>query len=161
MADTGSERITDTFHFKHHAIPVAEITATNRIIDATTRLTTTIAGVQGAPPNKMEAIQSLCTLLLGQVALLPAPTPKFFLLLHHPPLWSKKMNPSSFGILNLLSLPCQPPTLTPTTSTLTATLLPSSRMRGTTTTLSPVNALDHLVTISFALCKTILSHAIN
>jgi hypothetical protein len=45
MADTGGEMITNTFQFKHHAIPVPEITATNQIIDATTRLTATIAGV--------------------------------------------------------------------------------------------------------------------
>jgi hypothetical protein len=74
MADTGGERITN-FQFKHHAIPVPEITATNRIIDATTRLTATIAGIQDAPPAKMEAILSLRTLLLGKIALLPSPTP--------------------------------------------------------------------------------------
>ncbi len=56
MANTGSKRITDTFHFKHHAIPVPEITATNRIIDATSRPPAAIAGIQDAPPNKMEAI---------------------------------------------------------------------------------------------------------
>jgi hypothetical protein len=39
MANTGSKRITNTFQFIHHAILVLEITATNRIIDATTRLT--------------------------------------------------------------------------------------------------------------------------
>jgi hypothetical protein len=50
-------------------------TATDRIIDATTRLITAIAGVQDAPPNKMEAIQSLCTLLLWEVARLPPLTP--------------------------------------------------------------------------------------
>ncbi len=75
MADTGGKRITDTFRFKHHAIPVLEITATNRIIDATTRLTAAIAGIQEAPPNKMEAIQSLCTLLLGYIEPLPPPAP--------------------------------------------------------------------------------------
>jgi hypothetical protein len=75
MADMGGKRITDTFHFKHHTIPVPEITATDRIIDATTRLITAVAGIQDAPPNKMKAIQSLCTLLLGKVAPLPPPTP--------------------------------------------------------------------------------------
>ncbi len=44
MANTGGERITNTFRFKHHAISVPEITATNRIIDATERLTAIIAG---------------------------------------------------------------------------------------------------------------------
>jgi hypothetical protein len=75
MAYTGGERITNTFRINHHAIPVPEITATGRIIDATTRLTAAIAGVQDAPPNKIEAIQPLCTLLLGKVSPLPPPTP--------------------------------------------------------------------------------------
>jgi hypothetical protein len=75
MANTGSERITDMFQFKHHAIPVAEITATDRINDTTTRLTTAIASILDAPPNKIEAIQSLCNLLLGKVAPLPPPAP--------------------------------------------------------------------------------------
>jgi hypothetical protein len=35
MANTDAERITNTFRFKHHAIPVPEITAIIRIIDAT------------------------------------------------------------------------------------------------------------------------------
>jgi hypothetical protein len=47
--------------------------ATNRIIDATERLTAAIAGIQDAPPNEMEAIQSLRTTLLGKVAPLPSP----------------------------------------------------------------------------------------
>jgi hypothetical protein len=50
MADTGGERITDTFRFNHHSIPVPKITATNRILDATARLTVAIEGVQEAPP---------------------------------------------------------------------------------------------------------------
>ncbi len=52
MADTGGKRVTDTFQFKHHAILVLEITATNRIIDATARLAAAIAGIQDAPPEK-------------------------------------------------------------------------------------------------------------
>jgi hypothetical protein len=73
MANTGGERITDTFQFKHHALPVPEITATNRIIDVTIRLTATIAGIQEEPPNEMKAIQSLCTLLYAKVAPFPPP----------------------------------------------------------------------------------------
>jgi hypothetical protein len=54
MADTGSKKITDMFQFKHHAIPVLVIAATDRIIDAMTRLTATIAGIQDAPQiNKL------------------------------------------------------------------------------------------------------------
>jgi hypothetical protein len=78
MADTGGKRVIDTFQFKHHAIPVLDITASDRIIDATTRLTATIAGIRDASPNKMEAIQSLNTVLLGKIAPLPTPTPRIF-----------------------------------------------------------------------------------
>jgi hypothetical protein len=59
----------------HRHIPFQAITATNGIIDATTRLIAAIAGIQDAPPNEMEAIQSLCTLLLGKVAPLSPPLP--------------------------------------------------------------------------------------
>jgi len=74
MADTGGERITDTFSFNHHSIPVPKITATNRILDATTHLTAAIEGVQEAPPDELAAIQALRTLLLGEVPP-PEPTP--------------------------------------------------------------------------------------
>jgi len=69
MADTGGERITDTFCFCHHTIPVPvpSITATDRILDATARLTAAIEGVPEAPPNELTAIQALQTLLLGEV----------------------------------------------------------------------------------------------
>jgi hypothetical protein len=72
MADTGGERITDTFRYNHHAIPVPKITATDRILNATARLTAAINGVQEAPPDELAAIQSLRTLLLGEV---PPPEP--------------------------------------------------------------------------------------
>jgi hypothetical protein len=74
MADTGGERITDTFRYNHHAIPVPKITATDRILDATARLTAAIEGVQEAPPGELAAIQALRTLLLGEVPP-PEPTP--------------------------------------------------------------------------------------
>ena len=59
MANTGGERITDTFRFNHHAVPVPRITATDRILDATARLTATIEGVQEAPPDELAAIEAL------------------------------------------------------------------------------------------------------
>jgi hypothetical protein len=74
MADTGGERTTDTFRFNHHSIPVPKITATDRILDPTARLTAAIKGVQEAPPDKLAAIQALRTLLLGEVPP-PVPTP--------------------------------------------------------------------------------------
>ena len=66
MKDTGSKRITDTFHFNHHKIPLPTISDANRIIEATKKLTSAIAGRQDAPPNKLEAIQALRSILLGQ-----------------------------------------------------------------------------------------------
>jgi hypothetical protein len=89
MADTGGKRITDTFQFKHHAITVPAITATDRIIGATPSLTTAIASIQDAPPNKMKAMQSLCTLLLGNIAPLPPPAPS---ILPTPPLPTPLIN---------------------------------------------------------------------
>jgi hypothetical protein len=86
MANTGGERITNTFRFKHHFTPVPEITVTYRIIDGTARLTAAIAGIQDTPPNKMEAIQPLCPLLLGKVAPLYHQHRAFFLLLQYLPL---------------------------------------------------------------------------
>jgi hypothetical protein len=59
MADTGGKRITGTFRYCHHTIPIPTITATDRILHATARLTDAIAGMQEAPPDKMQAIQTL------------------------------------------------------------------------------------------------------
>ena len=67
MADTGGKCITNTFQFCHHAIPVPTITATDRILHTTARLTAAIEGVQEAPTGKLPAIQALHTLLLGEV----------------------------------------------------------------------------------------------
>ena len=74
MADTGGKRITHTFRFNYHSIPVPKITATDRILDTTARLTAAIKGVQEAPPDELAAIQALQTLLLGEVPP-PEPTP--------------------------------------------------------------------------------------
>jgi hypothetical protein len=73
MHDTGAERVTDTFRYRHHAIPVPHITATNRIIAAARQLADAIQGVQEAPADKMAAIALLCFLLLGE-GLPPDPT---------------------------------------------------------------------------------------
>ena len=74
MANTCGERITNTFRFNHHSILVPKITATDRILDTTARLTAAIKGVQEAPPDELAAIQALQTLLLGEVPP-PEPTP--------------------------------------------------------------------------------------
>jgi hypothetical protein len=73
MEGTGSERLTDTFRFKHHTMSVPTITPTDRIINATKHLTATVAGVQEAPPSKLEAIQNLRLLLLDEAPPLPIP----------------------------------------------------------------------------------------
>ena len=59
MANSGGERITDTFQFCHLAIPVPSITATDRILDAMARLTAAIEGIQEAPHDELAAIQTL------------------------------------------------------------------------------------------------------
>jgi hypothetical protein len=56
------------FGFKHHVLLVPEITAANRIINAKTRLSSPIAGIQEACPDKIKDIQSpsetaLCPIL--------------------------------------------------------------------------------------------------
>jgi len=74
MANSSGKRITHTFRFNYHSIPVPKITATDRILDTTTRRTAAIEGVQEAPPNELATIQALRTLLLGEVPP-PEPTP--------------------------------------------------------------------------------------
>ena len=70
---TKSERLTDTFQFKHHAMPVPTITATDRIIAATRALTAAIEGTQELPPSKLQAIKNPRLLLLGEKPLQPVP----------------------------------------------------------------------------------------
>jgi hypothetical protein len=76
MANTGGERIIDTFGFCHHTILVPTITATDRILHAMARLTAPITGVQEAPPDELAAIQALHTLLLGEVPPTEPTTPQ-------------------------------------------------------------------------------------
>jgi hypothetical protein len=66
MYNTSGECIIDTFRYKHHAIPVPEVTATDCILEATHRLTASIEGVQEAAPYKLQAIKSLRHILLGE-----------------------------------------------------------------------------------------------
>jgi hypothetical protein len=80
MRDTGGEYIMDTFQYKHHAIPVLVVTATDHIPKATHQLNTAIEGIQEAAPDKLQAIMSLRHILLGkqkiiqqQCPLLPTP----------------------------------------------------------------------------------------
>jgi hypothetical protein len=66
MHDNGGERITDTFQYKHHAIPVPVVTATDRILEATHQLTATIEVVQEAAPDELHTIESQRHILLGK-----------------------------------------------------------------------------------------------
>jgi hypothetical protein len=66
MHDTGGKRIMDTFQYKHHAIPVLVITATDHILEATHQLTAAIEGIQEAAPDKLKAIESLPHIFLGK-----------------------------------------------------------------------------------------------
>jgi hypothetical protein len=54
------------FWYKHHAIPVSVVTATDCIVKATHGLTTAIEGDQEAAPDKLQVIQSLCHILLSK-----------------------------------------------------------------------------------------------
>ncbi|RPI66945.1 MAG: hypothetical protein EHM43_10390, partial [Ignavibacteriae bacterium] len=73
MADTGAERLTDTFRYKHHAMPVPTITPTDRIIAATKHLTDALDGTQEAPLDELQAILSLRQILLGEAPPTPVP----------------------------------------------------------------------------------------
>jgi hypothetical protein len=76
ICNTSDERITDTFCYKHHAIPVPEVTATNCILEATHHLTMAIEGIQKATPDKLQAIESLHHILLvKQIPQQPRPPP--------------------------------------------------------------------------------------
>jgi hypothetical protein len=66
MRNTGGECITDMFHYKHHAIPVPEVTATDCILDATHHLTAAIEGIQEAALDELKAINTLRHILLGE-----------------------------------------------------------------------------------------------
>ena len=68
MEGTGGKLFSDTFQFKHHAMPVPTITATDSIVAATKALTAAISGVQESPPDELQAIATLRLLLLGETA---------------------------------------------------------------------------------------------
>jgi hypothetical protein len=74
MHDTGSKRIINTFRYKHHTILVPKITITDCILNATCCLPAAIEGIQEAAPDELQAIKSLCQILLGK-QLPPTTTP--------------------------------------------------------------------------------------
>ena len=66
VTETGAVRVTDTFKFKHHALPTPSVTNTGRIVKATKDLTDAIKGNNKAPPDKLEAIENLKALIRGE-----------------------------------------------------------------------------------------------
>jgi hypothetical protein len=73
MEGTGGKQLANTFCFKHHNMPVPIITPMDRFIATTRQLTDAIAGVKEAPPNKLQAIATLCHILLGKLPPIPIP----------------------------------------------------------------------------------------
>jgi hypothetical protein len=73
MEGTGGERLTNIFHFEHHAMAVPIITPTNQIIAATQHLTDAISGVQESPPDELHAIATLRHILLSETPPVPVP----------------------------------------------------------------------------------------
>jgi hypothetical protein len=161
MADTGSKRIANMFRFKHHAIAVPEIMATNLMIDTTARLTAAIAGIHEATPNKMEAIHSLCTLPLSKVA--PLPPPALSIL-------PTPQDPSPLVNVDKPIIVWNPQLVQPSVPILshnTNDIIPNHMAPAIVeddsdnNLLIPITARAHLVTISCAHCKTVFSCAIN
>jgi hypothetical protein len=66
MSNTGSKSITKMFHYKHHAILIPEVMATDCILEATHHLTAAIKGIQEAALNELQSIESLHHILLGK-----------------------------------------------------------------------------------------------
>jgi hypothetical protein len=79
IRNTGGERIMDMFRYKHHAIPVPVVTATDCTLEATHRLIMAIEEIQEAAPDELQAIESLRHILLSkknpQQPRPPPPTP--------------------------------------------------------------------------------------
>jgi hypothetical protein len=73
MEGMGGEQLTDTFCFKHYAMPVPTVTPTDRIIAATRQLTVAITSIQEDPLEELQAIQTLKQLLLGKTPPFPVP----------------------------------------------------------------------------------------
>ena len=75
VTDSGAVRLTDTFKFNHHTLPVPSITPTDRIVKATRDLRNAINGDNDAPPDELEAIANLRQLITGTRDVPPPPPP--------------------------------------------------------------------------------------
>ena len=63
VLESGATRLTDTWKFKHHSLPIPSVSATDRIVKATQHLAKAIQGSNASPPDEMEAIEHLRALL--------------------------------------------------------------------------------------------------
>eukprot|EP01082_Thalassiosira_pseudonana_P004270 g3915.t1 g3915 contig14:1435-2889(-) len=71
VTDSGAVRITDTFKFLHHTLPVPQVSATDRIVKATKHLRQAINDNTTTALDELQAIEHLRALLLGR----PQPPP--------------------------------------------------------------------------------------
>eukprot|EP00956_Cyclotella_meneghiniana_P020333 scaffold35676_cov69-Cyclotella_meneghiniana.AAC.2 len=76
VTDAGAVRITDTFKFLHHTLPVPTVSSTDRIVKATKQLNDAITGATPAAPDELEAIENLRALILGTAPPPPLPEPQ-------------------------------------------------------------------------------------
>ncbi|KAL7524050.1 hypothetical protein ACHAXR_001126, partial [Thalassiosira sp. AJA248-18] len=72
VLESGATRLTDTWKFKHHALPIPTISPTDRIVQATQNLAATIQGANPAQPDELAAIEHLRALISNSSV--PEPT---------------------------------------------------------------------------------------
>ena len=72
VLESGAVRLTDTWKFKYHSLPIPVISPTERIVKATQQFASTIKGANPAALDKLAAIEHLRALLAGNTTLLPA-----------------------------------------------------------------------------------------
>eukprot|EP00804_Cyclotella_cryptica_P009708 CCRYP_011254-RA/>CCRYP_011254-RA protein AED:0.28 eAED:0.25 QI:0/-1/0/1/-1/1/1/0/682 len=65
VTEAGAIRVSDTFRFLHHNLPIPTITHTDRITKATQHLIRVIDGHPGTPDDELQAIQNLRVLITG------------------------------------------------------------------------------------------------
>ena len=73
VTEAGAIRVSDTFRFLHHNLPIPTITHTDRITKATQHLIRAIDGHPGTPDDELQAIQNLRNLITGAAASLRWP----------------------------------------------------------------------------------------
>ena len=59
ITEEGAVRVTDTFKFIHHTLPIPKISQVDRFVKATRELALTIQGHIMAPPDELKAIEHL------------------------------------------------------------------------------------------------------